>query len=921
MFAPENSDDMEVLAGMYHSRHLSISSFLRERAERAPDAAALVAPGYRPLTYGRLASQIEHHARDLSDLGVDHGDRVAIVLPQGPEMITAFLAVAVSATAAPLNPGLDGDTFAFWFSRLRPRAIILLLDKESPARAAAERAGVPVIELSEVPGGPAGEFILCGDDQHPHPASGRLGEPDDIALMLATSGTTSRPQLVPLTHRNICAAAENTSAALELTANDTCLDFMPLFHGHGLIAGALATMIAGGCVVCTRGFDAASFFRWLDEFHPTWYTAVPTIHRAILAQASRHHTAVAESRLRFIRSGSAHLPRALMVDLERVFGAPVTESYGLTEALQLTNTPLDPQKQKVGSVGVTGTSDIAIMDEAHSILEPHQPGEIVCRGPVLMSGYFEDADANARSFVDGWFRTGDLGYIDADGHLFMTGRLKDIINRGGEKVLPEEVDDVLLQCPQVVEAATFAVSHPTLGEDVAAAVVLRGSIADGESVIREFAARRLPPFRVPRRILIVKEIPKGPTGKVQRAGLAEKLGLADPGRGIRPNSDFVAPRSPLEHQLAAIWEEVFGLSPIGRADDFFDLGGDSLMAAALMAAIEEGCSRALPPAVLLEAPTVARLADVILREDDGFDEPLTTLRASGTRTSLFFVHNDYRRGLYTYNLARCLHPDRPVYTIHLHGLVTHSLPDTVEAIAADRLRAVRQVRPHGPYALGGHCFGGLVALEMAHQLRAAGERVEVVALIDAPAPRRGRRAFHGTIDALARACRFPPAARAGLHVGIARPLEQAVSLTRYYWNRLEALARSGALAQAEFVGRKLAVAAGQVRAAFGHAAAPGETPGHPALAAFADPHQRYRMAIRRYVPGPYAGPVVLFRAEELPTKRPDLGWPRRLLPHLTVVTIPGDHHTCVTRHVATFAGRLEEMLQKAGSGEVVWSGG
>jgi len=920
MFARENSDDMESPAGIDPSPHLSISALLQERAVRAPDAAALVAPGYRPLTYGRLASQIEHHSRDLSHLGLGHGDQVAIVLPQGPEMITTFLAVAAIATAAPLNPGLDGNDFAFWFSRLRARALILPRDKESPARGAAERAGLPVIELSEVPGGAAGEFTLCGD-RHPHPASGRLGEPDDIALMLATSGTTSRSQLVPLTHRNICAAAENTSAALGLTANDTCLDVMPLFHAHGLIAGALAPMIAGGCVVCTRGFDAAAFFCWLDEFHPTWYTAVPAIHRAILAQASRHHTAVAESRLRFIRSASAPLPRAVMVDLERVFGAPVTESYGLTEALQLTNTPLDPQKRKLGSLGVTGTSDIAIMGEAHTILDPCQLGEIVCRGPVIMSGYFEDADANARSFVDGWFRTGDLGYIDADGHLFMTGRLKDIINRGGEKVLPEEVDDVLLQCPQVVEAAAFAVPHPTLGEDVAAAVVLRGSIAAGESAIREFAARRLPPFKVPRRILIVKEIPKGPTSKVQRAGLAEKLGLADPGRGIRPSSDFVAPRSPLEHQLAAIWEEVFGLSPIGRADDFFDLGGDSLIAAALMAAIEEGCSRVLPPAVLLEAPTVARLADVILREDDGFDEPLTTLRASGTRTPLFFVHNDYRRGLYTYNLARCLHPDRPVYTIHLHGLATHSLPDTVEAIAADRLRSVRRVRPRGPYALGGHCFGGLVALEMAHQLRAAGERVEVVALIDAPAPGRGRRALHGAIDALARARRLPPAARAGLYVDIVRGLEQTVALARYYRGRIHALARSGALAQTEFYGRKLAVAAGHVSAAFGHAAAPGETPGHPALAPFADPYERYRRAIRRYVPGPYAGPVVLFRAEELPTKRPDLGWPRRLLPHLTIVAIPGDHNTCVTRHVAIFASRLEEVMQKAASGEAVWCGG
>ena len=656
-------------------------------------------------------------------------------------MITTFLVVAARGAAAPLNPSLDESAFASSLSKIRPRALILERGLDSPARGAAERLAVPVIELLPSPNGMAGEFTL-ESDQLPRPVTAGLSGPDDVALILSTSGTTGRSQAVPLTHRNICSAAENTSAALGLSSSDRCLNVMPLFHGHGLIAGALASMIAGSGVMCTTGFDASMFFGWLDGYRPTWYTAVPTIHRAILAEAPRHPDIVARSRLRFIRSASAPLPPSVMTDLESTFTTLVTEGYGLTEALQLTNTPLDARKRKPGSLGVTGNSEVAIMDEAERILGSNQLGEIVCRGPVLMSGYDEDADANRRSFVKGWFRTGDLGYLDPDGHLYLTGRTKEIINRGGEKVSPQEVDDVLLGCAQVIDAATFATPHASLGEEIAVAVVLQRGTALREADIREFAARRLPALKVPRKILIVDQIPKSPTGKVQRSELAKKLGMLSSPRGPDRRAPFVAPRSPLEHQLAAIWEELLDLSPIGAFDDFFDLGGDSLTAATLMTAIEAACHQVLPPAVLLEAPTVARLATRILREGDSFKEPLTGLRASGARTPLFFVHNDHGRGLYTYNLARNLHTDRPVYAIHLHGLAECALPATVEAIAADRIRVIRAVRPHGPYALGGHCNGGLVALEIAHQLRASGECVELVALVDSRAPSPTRRAVH-----------------------------------------------------------------------------------------------------------------------------------------------------------------------------------
>jgi thioesterase domain-containing protein/acyl carrier protein len=354
------------------------------------------------------------------------------------------------------------------------------------------------------------------------------------------------------------------------------------------------------------------------------------------------------------------------------------------------------------------------------------------------------------------------------------------------------------------------------------------------------------------------------------------------------------------------------VAPIGANDNFFDLGGDSLLAAAFVAAIEETCGRVLSPSVLLEASTVADLAATMIRVEGGFNERVTPLRASGERSPLFFLHNDNGRGVYTHALARCLDPNRPVYAVHLHGLDEPALPATVEAIAADRLQAVREARPHGPYVLGGHCHGGIIALEMARQLRAEGERVEAVVMIDTSAPTLGRRALHRASDMLGRLRGLPPDARAGLFVRVDRTWEEINEWTRYHHNRLRILRRSGTRAQINFAVRKLAGAAGRfTRVLDGRPQWRERAPAHDVPPALTEPWQRYRRAVRRYVPSRYAGRVALFRAEQFPAHRPDLGW-TRLLPRLEVRVIPGDHHTCITRHVATFAARLEEVLHRAG---------
>ena len=496
----------------------------------SPEAPSILAPGRRPLSFGALRSLVGSTGRALHEMGIGRGDRLAIVLPYGPEMAAAFVAIGCHAITAPLNPGYRSEEFAFYLSDLRARALVVEPGARSEAVTAARKLGIGVIELVAEPARPAGTFqLLAEEGTGPADAASPVpAEPGDTALLLHTSGTTSRPKLVPLSHKNLCASAVNIIDVLRLDAGDRCLNVMPLFHIHGLMAALLASLGAGGAMFAAPGFDALRFFSWLDEARPTWYTAVPAMHQAILRRAPRNRRVIDSARLRFIRSASAPLPRPVIAELEAAFSVPVVEAYAMTEAAhQMTSNPLPPGKRLPGTVGRAAGPDVAIMDEAaDELLDAGEVGEVVIRGENVMSGYENNPDANARAFAAGWFRTGDQAVMDSEGYVTITGRLKEIINRGGEKIAPLEVDDVLMDHPAVSQAVTFAMPHASLGEDVAAAIVLRDGADAGRREIRDFAATRLAAFKVPRQIVVLDEIPKGATGKLQRIGLAEKLGLA-----------------------------------------------------------------------------------------------------------------------------------------------------------------------------------------------------------------------------------------------------------------------------------------------------------------------------------------------------------------------------------------------------------
>lgn len=579
----------------------SLEGLIAARAQRAPMAPALLAPGRPGLTYAGLLRQLRLTVASLSEAGVAPGERIAIVLPNGAELAVATLAAAVHGVSAPLNPAYGAEELRFGLRDLRVGALILHEADRGPAREVAREQGIRCLEATWNDRSPAGAFALCGR-KGGAPAEFPIRQGDDIALVLHTSGTTARPKIVPLSQRNLCRSAASIATNLALVAEDRCLNVMPLFHVHGLVGALLASLWAGASIACAPGMDAAQLAAWLTELGPTWYTAVPTMHEAVLRQFSGPRGGTIAHRLRFVRSCSAALPAKVAGAMEKALGVPVIEAYGMTEAAhQVASNPLPPLARKPGSVGVATGIELAIMDEEGHLLAPGRTGEIVVRGESVMAGYEANPEANRAAFVGGWFRTGDEGRLDPEGYLTISGRLKEIINRGGEKVSPADVEKALLEHEAVRCAAAFSVPHPTLGEDLAAAVILREGTNIAEEALRGFLFGRLSDFKIPSRVIVVDEIPLGATGKIQRTGLAERL--AD-----RLLATFIAPRGDTEALVAALFSEVLGIERIGAADNFFSLGGDSLRGMQLLARLRARRGIDLPAAALFRMPTVAEFA-------------------------------------------------------------------------------------------------------------------------------------------------------------------------------------------------------------------------------------------------------------------------------------------------------------------------
>ena len=711
------------------------------RADHAiPDAPAILAPGRKPLGRRRLAGLVRENVEKLRASGFGPRDRLAVVLPNGPEMAVALLTAMASGAAAPLNPAYSRDEFDFYLEDLGARALLIPAGASGPAGDAAAGKGVPVIELIPEPASEAGSFGLSCPKLGPSVTDGPPSL-NDIALLLHTSGTTSKPKLVPLARANLLRSAGNVAESLRLSPEDRCLNVMPLFHIHGIVAALLASLSSGGSVICAKGFASGDFFGWLDELRPTWYTAVPTIHLSVLKKTRDDPTALRSHSLRFIRSCSASLSPSTMAEIEGLFGVPVVEAYGMTEAAhQIACNPLPPRPRKPGSVGLPTGVEITVLDASGDPQPPGASGEVAVRGPNVTAGYLDNPEANAAAFLDGRLRTGDLGHLDDDGYLFLDGRLKEMINRGGEKISPREVDDVLAAHPAIAQVAAFAVPDPGLGEDVVAAVVLKPGSKVEEDELRAWAAERLVYFKVPKRIVFVPEIPKGPTGKIRRVDLAGTLGLAggagrSPEREAKPGKVRARALNAEEKALLDLMSRTLGGRKLTVDEGFFDAGGDSLQAAAFLAEVEARFGREIPMASFIVNASARRLSSVLTGKAGAVSSVLIPIKAEGSRPPFFCVHPHDGRATLFPALARRLDPGQPFYAFQdLSGEAVSPLPGGIQKMAARYVEAMRTFRPEGPYMIGGYCFGALIAFEMARLLDRQGSRPERLILMDGYAP-------------------------------------------------------------------------------------------------------------------------------------------------------------------------------------------
>ncbi|MBZ5566328.1 MAG: acyl--CoA ligase [Acidobacteriia bacterium] len=467
------------------------------------------------VTYGSLREQVLTMADTLAAAGIRRGGRVAIALSNGLPAIVSFLAASVAGTAAPMNPTYKYQEFAFYLEDTSAR-VLICSPKDGEAGPAAADLGIPILPvvLDE-----KGTVHLQGISPKPWTVAPTA---DDIALVLHTSGSTGRPKRVPLQHRNLAQSTKSIVQTYALTPDDVSLCFMPLFHVHGIVASTLATLLSGGTVVAPTGVNPLMFWRLVRQYRVTWYTAVPTIHHVVAGRARSNERPSDGGSLRFVRSASAPLAPEMMRKMEEVFGVPVLEAYGMTEAAhQMASNPLPPAPRKAGSVGLPTGLQISIMDALGNHRPQGERAEVVIKGPNVFSGYENNPAENKLAFSNGWFRTGDEGWLDPDGYLHISGRIKELINRAGEKVAPRHVDEVLAEHPAVAEAVAFGMPHPSLGEEVAAAVVLRQGYTEAD--LLKFCRERLAHFECPKKIFIVESIPRTATGKIQRRIVAQTL--------------------------------------------------------------------------------------------------------------------------------------------------------------------------------------------------------------------------------------------------------------------------------------------------------------------------------------------------------------------------------------------------------------
>jgi oxalate---CoA ligase len=853
------------------SARSAIGDVLADHAARDPDAAAILCPGLDSLSFGDLARRIQQIGAQLRAAGIGPASRVGIALERGPEAALLSVAVCCTAVVLPLNPNLPAADLQEELERVRLDALIVPAGTVLPdwARAAGDGVGLfratkAVSSFEEI----ALELVRpIGRSQPDSPVTAQ-----SWAVIFRTSGTTGASKRVPVTHGNLIEMARKMERWLKLTPADRSACILPIYYNAGFKATLLVPLLIGCSVALPASTNPQHFDRWLAELRPTWLTAAPAFLQAVVEKQHLRPTGTTgdapDHSLRFVLSTASYLPEATRDALERLLAVPVVEFYGLCEAGMMTAPSLPPGTSRPGSVGRIAEGELAIRDEAGTFLLRGRTGQVVLRGPSVMPGWLLDGiDGIPSGLEDGWLPTGDLGTIDDDGFLRIVGRTKEIINRGGEKIAPYDVEKALLCHPAVREAAAFALPHPRLGENVGAAVVLHPDAEATFPQLLDFIYDRLAPFQMPRHIHIVESLPVGATGKISRAQLSAAFA------NHRRSTD--RPVASLEILIADMWQRLLGRTDIGIDDDFFEIGGDSLQATEMLLELEEMTSHRMTPSDVRAQLTIRQLCEIFASAAAAKHEVLTKAK-SGQGVPLFLCHGDFCGwGFYGFRLARLLQGDGPVYLLH-SVLDSATGIETIEEMVRRYLPQIEAAAPSGTIRLAGYCHGGLAAIETARQLERAGRTVDKVVLIDT---------FSINARPLMRLI-APFVSFAGRLVpgGFGRRLRRSAMPTLW---RLVSHILAGDRTITRRVSRTILTGT-----------------------RYWDTSRRttYYRAMSKYVPRRIGAEMICLLSEEYSTKKDyDAGPWRHLAQSVRPDHIPGDHHTCISRHIGELAACINRM--------------
>jgi len=866
--------------------------------DRQPDQPAILASGCRVLSFADLIALIESIWKILNDGGVGRGSKVGIALPSGPEAAITIVAIASKGTCIPVNPHLTQSELQWELNRLNLDALIVPSWNE-PLAAKAADPSCALFTVSKVDAAISSFDLRCLRSARVRQRAVEEISAQSVALVLRTSGTTASSKLVPVTHQNLLDLTSKLLGWWQLSNADRAACVLPTYYAAGSKLNVLAPLLLGEGIAIPMAGHPERLTEWIFDLRPTWFFSGPTFLQAVLDGFRSHRERLAAHSLRFIACGTAHLPDQVRTELEDMLRCPIIEMYGMSEAGIIAANPAPPAKRKFGTAGLVTPNEVVIRGGSGEILPRGEVGEIFVGGPSVMPGYLDDPQPVGAGLQDGWLPTGDLGSIDSDGFLTIHGRIKEMISRGAEKISPYEVEIAMLSHPAVREAAVFPVPHPRLGENVAAAVVLKPGNTLTQLELKNFLRESLAAFKLPSHIEIVDSIPRSDNGKVLRRVLADSI-INRP-RFIEP------PDKDIEFQIADIWKRLLRRSDIGIDDDFVEAGGDSLLAAQMLLEVEAAVGHAISPSVLVQASTIRELAAIVVRDFGAEDTKITKIK-DGIAAPFFFCHGDHESGgLYARRLAASIKADASVYLIHPTLNFDDTSEISLEGMAQERIPHLLEIYPTGRFRLGGYCNGGLLAWELAHQLAQRGREVDSITLIEVISlnARSPFRLLHRITPVLAR---ISPskylAGRFRLMMSVAwtmahdvddeLPQPPSVRGNRlFYWRFISLGLRKVCnlmtmVLQSEDR-RRLAVQK--------------KVPSFLKL----PPYQR---AMANYLPPKlhcFVNVIVCEKNAETVVWCPSL-W-RRLTQSTRWTIVPGDHRTCVTEHVAALAQLMNASLE------------